>query len=157
MNEGPTIDQRLHFVATTAIVVKAGRFLIAKRAGWEKMHPNRWTVPGGKLKLDEYKAAPMFFNQYYNVAGWVVKKEVKEEVGLEIDDPKYVCDLVAIRPDGYPVLVISYWANHKNGEVKLSDELTDHAWVTLEEAKNYDLIEGIWDELKIVAGLIKQT
>ena len=27
--------------------------------------------------------------------------------------------------------------------------------VTLEEAKNYDLIDGIWDEIRDVEGIIK--
>ena len=144
-------------MAATAIVVKDGKFLIAKRAGWEKIFPNRWTVPGGKLNLDQYQVLPIpaGYPQRYNVVDWVVRKEVMEEVGLEVDKLNYLCDLVVVRPDGIPNVVLSYWANHKNGEVKLSDELTDHAWVTLKEAKKYDLIEGIWDELKLVDKAIK--
>jgi len=49
------------------------------------------------------------------------------------------------------VCTLSYWAKYKAGEVKLCKDLIDYAWVTLEEAKNYDLIEGIWEELKQVA------
>ena len=44
-------DPRLHMVAATCIVVKDGKFLIAKRHAQEKAFPNRWTVPGGKLVL----------------------------------------------------------------------------------------------------------
>src|SRR3989344_5097172 len=152
------LDPRLHFVVATAIIVKDGpstgsglpRFLIAKRAPHEKAFPNKWTVPGGKLVLHEYNQLPYKteYPQWYNVVDWVLKKEVKEEVGLEIDKPQYLCDLVFVRPDGYPVVTLSYWANYKSGEVSLCKDLTDHAWVTLEEAKNYDLIEGIWDEFK---------
>lgn len=152
--EEKTIDPRVHFVAVTAIIVKDGKFLIMKRAPYEKMMANKWTVPGGKLNLSEYSHLPKITSsspQWYNVMDFVLKKEIMEEAGLEIYPPKLVCDLVAIRPDGYPLLVLSYWANHKNGEVKVGKDLTDHAWVTLEEAKNYDLIEGIWDELKLVS------
>ena len=52
------LDPRLHFVVATAIVVKDGKFLIVKRAPHEKAFPNRWTVPGGKLVLNEYKILP---------------------------------------------------------------------------------------------------
>ena len=41
---------------------------------------------------------------------------------------------------------------HDSGEpkIKLCPALTDYKWVTLEEAKNYDLIEGIYEELEIL-------
>ena len=93
--------------------------------------------------------------QWYNVVNWVLHKEVKEEVGLQIHKPKYLCDLVFVRPDGYPVVTLSYWAKHKKGKVKLADALSEYAWVTLSEAKKYDLIDGIWDELKMVDKILK--
>lgn len=156
MNEENRSDPRLHFVVATAIIVKDKKFLIAKRAPWEKAFPDRWTVPGGKLVLHEYEHLPKTagFPQWYNVVDWVLHKEVRDEAGLEIEKPNFLCDLVFVRPDGYPVVTLSYWAHYKGGEVKLGKDLTDHAWVTVEEAKNYDLIEGIWDELNEVSKLI---
>lgn len=153
-----TLDPRLHFVVATAIIEKDGRFLIAKRAAHEKAFPNKWTVPGGKLVLSEYNHLPKTagFPQWYNVVDWVLRKEVKEEVDLEIEKPNYLCDLVFVRPDGFPVVTLSYWASYKSGEVNLCKDLTEHAWVTPEEAKNYDLIEGIWDELAEVYRLLTE-
>lgn len=50
--------------------------------------------------------------------------------------------------DGAPSLVISCIADYVSGEVNLQEDETDKAeWVTLEEAKEYDLFEGIYDEL----------
>lgn len=149
------IDPRLHFVVATAIIHKDGKFLIAKRAPHEKAYPNKWTVPGGKLVLTEYQNVPKTTGDaWYNISDWLVKKEVMEEVSVEIDKPKYLCDLTFVRPDGYPVITLSYYANWTNGEVKLCKDLVDHAWVSLEEAKNYDLIERIWDEIKQVDELL---
>ena len=155
MNE---LDPRLHFVVATAIIVKDGKFLIAKRASHEKAFPDKWTVPGGKLVLHEYNHLPKTsptHPQWYNVVDWVLRKEVKEEVGLEIHKPQYLCDLVFVRPDGYPVVTLSYWAQYKDGEVKLCKDLSDYAWVTLDKAKDYDLIDGIWDELKLVDDILR--
>lgn len=151
-----TLDPRLHFVVATAIIVKNGKFLIAKRASHEKAFPNKWTVPGGKLVLDEYKTLPYKtdYPQWYNLMDWLVCKEVREEVGLEIEKPQYLCNLVFVRPDGYPVAVLSYWSHYKSGEVRLCKDLVSHAWVTAEEAKNYDLIDGIQEELEKVAELL---
>jgi len=151
------IDPRLHFVTATAIIAKDGKFLIAQRAAHEKAFPLKWTVPGGKLVRHEYEHLPKTANfpQWYNVVDWVLRKEVQEEVGLEIHRPEYLCDLVFVRPDGYPVVTLSYWAHYKDGDVTLCKDLVDYAWVTAEEAKKYDLIEGIAGEIADVDKLIK--
>jgi len=152
------LDPRLHFVAVTAIIEKDGKFLITKRSPNEKAFPNKWTVPGGKFVLTEYQNLPKTspnHPQWYNVVEFVLRKEVREEAGLEIEKPEYVTDLVFVRPDGYPVVTLSFWAKYKSGEVKLNHEMTDFAWVTAEEAKNYDLIDGIADEIAEVERLLK--
>ena len=151
------LDPRLHFVVVTAIVHKGGKFLITKRSQSEKVWPNKWTVPGGKLVLTEYQHLPRTSEnhpQWYNVVEFVLRKEVREEAGIEIDKPQYLTDLVFVRPDGYPVATLSYYANYKSGEVKLNHEMTEYAWVMAEEAKNYDLIEGIADEIAAVAKIL---
>jgi len=158
------LDPRLHFVVATAIIHRSRRdgsneFLIVKRSPNEKAFPSKWTVPGGKLVLHEYSHLPKTapdFPQWYNVVDWVVRKEVKEEANLEIHKPQYLCDLAFIRPDGYPVVTLSYFAKYKKGVAKPGKDLTEHAWVTLNEAKNYDLIKGIWDELKSVDTILKK-
>ena len=44
-----------HYICATVIIVNSeGKFLIAKRADWEKAFPSRWTVPGGKLEVLDY-------------------------------------------------------------------------------------------------------
>jgi 8-oxo-dGTP pyrophosphatase MutT (NUDIX family) len=50
------IDKNLmHYVVVTGILVNSERkFLIVKRADWEKAFPSRWTVPGGKLEVFDY-------------------------------------------------------------------------------------------------------
>jgi 8-oxo-dGTP pyrophosphatase MutT (NUDIX family) len=148
------LDPRLHFVCVTAIIVKDGTFLITKRSLAEKAFPGKWTVPGGKFVYNEYKELPRTSEthpQWYNVAEFVLRKEVREEAGLEIEKPVYLTDLVFVRPDGYPVVTFSYAAAWKSGEVTLNHEMTEFAWVTPEQARNYDLIEGIADEIDMAA------
>lgn len=151
------LDPRIHFVVVTGIIVKGDKFLIMKRAAHEKAFPNMWTVPGGKLVYHEYSKLPYKtkFPQWYGVVDWVLKKEVKEEAGIEIGKSQYLCDIVFVRRDGFPVVTLSYWAEYKSGKVKVGKDLTDYAWVTLKEAKKYDLIDGIWGELKDVSKILK--
>jgi len=48
-----------------------------------------------------------------------------------------------------PVIVLSFYAPFKTGEVKLDEDNIEFAWATYEECKNYDLIDGILDEIRM--------
>jgi 8-oxo-dGTP pyrophosphatase MutT (NUDIX family) len=145
-----------HYITATVILVKNGKFLITKRAEWEKAFPGKWTVPGGKLEVLDYVLRDKdTSSHWYNVLEDLAKKEVREEVGLEFENLGYVTSLVYIRSDGIPSLVISFWAKPIGEDVKLCNALTNFAWVSLEEAKNYELIEGIYEELEILDGKLR--
>ncbi|MEK6885400.1 MAG: NUDIX domain-containing protein [Nanoarchaeota archaeon] len=151
-------QNQAHYVCVTGILVKNGKFLITKRAGWEKAFPNRWTVPGGKLKVLDYALRKMDTqHHWYNVFEDVLKREIQEEAGLEIKNIGYVTSMVYIRDDKIPCIVVSLYAEPAESEtkVKLCDALTEFVWVDLEEAKKYDLIEGIYDELVILDNHLK--
>ena len=140
-----------HNVAVTGIIVKNGKYLIAKRSPDEKAFPNKWCVPGGKLEMKDYIDRPKDTNfAWHNVCEHVLIREIKEEVNLEIKNIRYLTNLTFVRPDGIPTLVISLFADHHKGEVELCKDLTCHAWVNLEEAEKYDLIEGIYDQIAMV-------
>ncbi|MEK7134909.1 MAG: NUDIX domain-containing protein, partial [Patescibacteria group bacterium] len=111
--------------------------------------PGMWTVPGGKLETQDYLLLPKDTEHYwYNVLEKVLRREVKEEVGIDIDNIVYVTSLATVHTDGSPSLVISCMADYVSGEIKLQEGESDqYAWATLEEAKNYKLIDGIYDEL----------
>lgn len=139
----------LHEVAITAIIVKDGKYLITRRSMNKRRFPGMWTVPGGRLEVDDYTNLPKDTKDYwYNVLEQVLRREVKEEVGLEITNIEYVTSLATVHGDGNPSLVISCLADYVSGDVKLQESETDAAeWVTLETAKNFDLLDGIYDEL----------
>lgn len=153
-------DKELHRIALTAIIYnKEGKYLITRRALTKKAFPGKWTVPGGGLNVDDYINSPQTTSsspQWYYALTNTLKREVKEEVNVEIDNLEYLLDLTFIRPDGIPVLVLSYIAKYKKGEVKHDEDTIDSAWVTLKEAKKFDLIEGILDEIQMVDKLLKK-
>ncbi|OGZ42254.1 MAG: hypothetical protein A3C80_01415 [Candidatus Ryanbacteria bacterium RIFCSPHIGHO2_02_FULL_45_43] len=145
-------NQHLHEVAITAIVVKDGKYLITRRSPNKKRFPGMWTVPGGKMETSDYLELPKDTEHYwYNVLEQTLRREVKEEVGIDIDNIEYVTSLATIHADGNPSLVISCVAHYAGGDITLKpDESDKHAWVNLEEAKKYQLIDGIYDELVMV-------
>ncbi len=152
-------DKELHRITTTTLVYKPDfKYLITKRAMHKKVMPGKWTIPGGGLSTDDYvntKPSTQGALQWYNSLSISLKREIEEEVNLKIGKPEFLVDLTFIRPDGIPVICFSYYAPFISGEVKLDDDATDFAWVTLDEAKKYDLIDGIWDEIRQVDEILK--
>lgn len=146
----------MHYIVATCIIVKDNKYLIAKRAPFEKAFPNQWTVPGGKLESKDFVSRKKDAGElWYNVLESLVEREVLEEVGLEIKNLGYVTSLAYIRSDGIPTIIISLFGEYKSGEVKLCEALTEFAWVSLNEAKNFDLIDGIFDELSMLDNFLK--
>lgn len=153
-------ENQVHYLCVTGIIVnpKTQKYLIAKRAGWEKAFPNRWTVPGGKLKVLDYALRKKDTSyHWYNVLEDVLRREIREEAGLEIKNIGYVTSLVYIRDDNIPCLIVSLFAEPKdeNVNIRLCDALSEFAWVDIEGAKKYDLIEGIYDELVVLDNFLK--
>jgi len=163
------LNQELHRITSTAIIYKkdpstdstsspqAGsgqadfKYLITKRSPTKKAFPNKWTVPGGGLETDDYTQIPQSTaaGQWYYALETALRREIREEVNLEVGFVKYLLDLAFIRPDGMPVIVLSFYAPFKTGEVKLDEDNIEFAWATYEECKNYDLIDGILDEIRM--------
>lgn len=158
MEIDPLMLKKLFIVPVTAIVVRDdGKFLLMKRAEWEKAFPGKWTVPGGKFEEDDFASKPHTTKSYegwYGVLEPAIEREVLEEAGITIRDIKYLTNYTFKHPKGFWVLGLSFWARFLSGEVKLIPDLTEFAWVDIEEAKNYDLIEGIYEELVSVHKLI---
>jgi 8-oxo-dGTP pyrophosphatase MutT (NUDIX family) len=148
---------KVHYLVVTGILVdEDGKFLIAKRADWEKAFPGRWTVPGGKLEVLDYILRKKDTkDHWYNIFENLLRREVKEEVGLEVKGIGYITSLVYVRDDGIPTIIVSLYAGVENySKVNLCKALTDYKWVNLEEAKGYDLIEGIYEEMEILEGIL---
>jgi 8-oxo-dGTP pyrophosphatase MutT (NUDIX family) len=125
--------------------------LIIQRSKDKKRFPSRWTVPGGKFETNDYLSFPKDTREYwYNVLEKTLKREVYEETGLKIKNIEYLTSLATVHIDGNPSLVISCLADYSSGKIKLQkEEAQNYAWVSTKKAKKYDLIDGIYDELKM--------
>jgi len=147
----------LHYLVVTGILVnEEGKYLITKRADWEKAFSGKWTVPGGKLEVLDYVLREKDTSvHWYNIFEDLLRREIGEEVGLEIENFGYVTSLVYLRDDKIPCLIVSLYVDAKTDKVRLCNALTEYAWVSLEEAKKYDLIEGIYEELEILDKKLK--
>jgi len=150
------MDKELHRIAITGIIYNdEGKYLITKRSLQKKAFPGKWTVPGGGINTDDYiETEPTnAAGQWYNVVEKTLRREILEEVNVEIEHPEYLLDLTFIRPDGVPVLILSYMCKYMSGDVTVDGDggdTIDFAWATLNELKSYDLIDGILEEIEMV-------
>ena len=148
-------EKLFYFVANAVVYRESdGRCLIIKRHMREKVHPGKYAVPGGKLEWNDLDIRnPTRLNgnvlDFEDAIEGLLKREVKEETGIEIGkELVYINNVVFIRPDETPVILVKFGAKYESGEVKLEEgSFTDHAWVNAEEAKGYDCIEGIKEEI----------
>lgn len=149
-------NRELHRIALTAIIHKDGKYLLVRRNLNKKAFPGKWTVPGGGLEVDDYINLPKTtHDHWYFAVENSLRREVREEAGLELGKLNYLLDMTFIRPDGIPVVILSYYGEYKSGEVKLNEENIDSAWVSFEEAKAYDMVEGLLAEIEMVDKILK--
>ncbi len=156
-------EKLFYFVANVVVYRDSdGRCLILKRSEREKVHPGKYAVPGGKLEWKDLDLNhPTRINgdvlDYENAVEELLRREVFEEAGIEIDSGlKYINSVAFIRPDETPVILVKFAAKYKSGEVKLEEgSFTDYTWVNAEEVKEYPLIKGIDEEIRQTIELFK--
>ena len=119
-------------VGVGAIIHNGERILLEKR----KNSPGKgkWSVPGGLVDLGE-------------TAEQAVIREVKEETGLEVYNPRLV-DVVSYISLGekgavvYHYVIIDYLVTSKGGKPKAASDADDLKWVPFYEVEQYELTES---------------
>ena len=96
---------------------------------------NVWEIPGGKRENNEDIVEAL-------------KREVKEETGLTINEYKlvYVSPIFENHPFLKPFLNIGYLCFTEESEISISNEHLDYKWVSVEELVNY-LDKDIFNDL----------
>lgn len=86
---------------------------------------NLWGIPGGKIKSNETSEAAL-------------RREMKEETGLDIHDIQFVMVQDCIRSKEFfkpaHFLLLNYTARTESSEVVLNEEADEFRWVTIDEA-----------------------
>ncbi len=124
-------------VACKAFVVEDGKLLLVKRASDDVHHPNIWELPGGRMGPGE--------NPFEGL-----RRELKEETGLDIEVKQPLNIQHFTRMDGQVITMIIFLCNKLSGEVNLSHEHANFDWIPLEKAKEklVDFFHGEVDLFK---------
>ena len=116
-------------VGVGAIIVCNGKILLEKR----KSEPGKgkWSVPGGLVELGESTEQ-------------AVIREVKEETGLDVENPELVdvVNNIILDENGkikYHFVIVDYFVRLNGGELKAADDAEELKWVPLYEAEKYSI------------------
>ena len=119
-------------VGVGAVILEGDKILLEKRKNMPSK--GKWSVPGGLVELGE------------SVENAVIR-EVKEETGLDVYEPRLV-DVVTYVSMGergavmYHYVIIDYLVNVKGGNAKAASDAAALKWVPFSEVEEYDLTES---------------
>jgi 8-oxo-dGTP diphosphatase len=121
-------------LAVGAFILKDKKILIVKKSPYENIDAGLWTIPGGKIEKDE----PIIDG---------LKREVKEEVNLEISNYQWLGE-DAFESNGFWFHAQHFLCHPKNGDVKLEKKLTAFNWLSKDEIENFTLPRNIKKRIK---------
>lgn len=113
-------------ISVKAFIVSDGKLLTLKRRSDEVHYAGKWDIPGGRLESGEDPFEG-------------VKRETREETGLEIEvlTPLEINHFV--RDDGQRITMIAFLCKPLTKEVRISETAhTEYKWV---EVKNTELLQ----------------
>ncbi len=120
-------------VGVGAVIIKDGKILLVKRGN----EPNKymWSIPGGIVKVGETLAEAL-------------KREVAEEVGLEIEVGDVACVSEEIFRDEdnkirFHYVIIDFFAEVVGGELKADSDALDARWVPLDDIYSLEVVDFV--------------
>lgn len=137
------MGSKLCIVAISSFIKNSSKdkFLVIKRHKGEIAYPGKWAFAGGKTESGETIIETL-------------KREVLEEVGIEIEDyKKFLRDFTFVRPDDKSVVGLCFEVVAKSENVKISEDFEDFKWVTPEEFLELDYIDGMEKEVNLAFNL----
>jgi len=124
----------LHVVFVEAWIRKEDKYLLAKRSTDDDQAPGTWALPGGKVE----------FEKVDRILEKTLTREIREEVGVEVSNPRYFFSRAFIRSSGDHVVGLSFLVDHLSGKAKPLEDHDEVRWATIEEVE--DLLDDYFKE-----------
>ncbi len=121
-------------VAGKAVIRKDGRFLLIQRSPSSRFDPGRWELPGGKIDHGEDLVE-------------AVKREVREEVGIEISVGRPIKTWHFFK-DPFWVTGVTFLCDYVSGEVRLSREHSAFVWTDIGGYSAYPLGTTVDEQIR---------
>ena len=117
-------------IVNSVIVNSYDKVLISQRSFEEGHEGGMWSIPGGKIETT---------GEEHNVLLKNIKKEILEEVGIEIfDNIVLVYDNTFLRSNGDDVLALIFICKYKSGRTEPLEDTIDVKWIGKDEIDKYN-------------------
>ena len=129
-------------VATKALIVDGGRFIMMKRHDNDEFKPGESDLPGGNIEFGEDPVIGL-------------KREIKEEISLEVDviAPSRVWTLM--KGTDTHVVGITFLCRRIGGKETLSHEHSEFRWASLNNYKKEGISSWLVKDIESVIPLIE--
>lgn len=127
-------NEKRFYVAVKGLIFCDDKFLIIQRSDKTRGEFHYWEFPGGRMEFGEKPEEAL-------------KREVKEETGLEI---KPICPLnmwTFFREENVQLVGVNFLCTTDSKKIQLSDEHLDYRWVEEAEVLSYNIHPTIKDEM----------
>lgn len=116
----------VHVVAVFVFVKKGNKLLLTKRSSDDPQSGGEWSVPGGKVDMDEG----------FEIVEKTVQREVVEETGIQIKpNLTYLGSGGFYRVSGHHVVKLEFLAEWEKGVAQPLEDQDEVKWVTVDELK----------------------
>lgn len=128
-------------VAAKGIVLREdGAVLLIKRAPGSATDPGCWDLPGGKMGYGERLVDALV-------------REAREEAGLTVT-PGRPLHVSHFTKEPFWVTCVTFLCPSFEGEVRLSDEHVEHAWVAADDLSGRSCARAIREQLDAYAAFV---
>lgn len=134
-------DITTHVVLVTAVIKKGNTYLVAQRSKDDPQTPLVWFFPGGKVDLELGKS----------IVEKTLRREVMEEVGIEIKNIRLIENNGFIRVSGHHVIALTFLCDYLKGRARPLEGQEKVLWGTLEEIgklNDKDFFQNILKSIK---------
>ncbi len=118
-------------IGVKAIIEYNNKILLIKRSAAYGEISNSWDIPGGRTEFGEDPEDGL-------------KREIKEEIGLELKEIKHILDASTVfKNEEKQIVRITYLCTVKEKNIQLSHEHTDMQWVSKDKLKTIEFKDKI--------------
>lgn len=122
---------------STIIFNNKGQVLLGKRSMDEDVYPGLWCIPGGKIDIEPCEDGIIEKN---------LKREVKEEMGIEIEPIFYLTSNCLVNGDEAKLYLI-FVSEHVSGSPMALDGTEEVRWFNFEELTPEMLTPRTYDNI----------
>lgn len=121
-------NAHFHIVLVQGVVFKGDKYLMGRRSYQELQDPGEWGVPGGKVEKNQEKEENIIIN--------TLKREIREEVGVEIEDGVFLISNGSFtRKDDAHVVGLTFLCKYHSGNPHPDEDTEEVRWMAFDEVE----------------------